>query len=119
MALRGILIANPKATTTSSQVRDIITRALAHEMSLNVITTEHKGHAKRLASTANVDLVITLGGDGTINEVVNGLLESRGPQIPMLAAIPGGSANVMARALGFPNDAIEATGIIFAYPHQP
>jgi diacylglycerol kinase family enzyme len=40
------------------------------------------------------------------------LLNSGRSDLPMLATIPGGSANVMARALGFPNDAIEATGMI-------
>ena len=112
MTLRGLLIANPHATSTSPQVRDIITRALSHELDLEVITTTHKGHAAELAAASEADLVITLGGDGTINEVVNGMMESGRAQLPMLAAIPGGSANVMARALGFPNDAIEAAGMI-------
>ena len=56
-----------------------------------------------LASESNgLDLLITLGGDGTINEAVNGMLNSPHTDLPMLAAIPGGSANVMARALGLP-----------------
>lgn len=108
----GLLIANPFATSTSGRVRDIITRALSHELDLEVVTTTHKGHAAELAATTTADLVITLGGDGTVNEVVNGMLESGRAQLPMLAAIPGGSANVMARALGFPNDPIEAAGMI-------
>lgn len=113
MKRRGLLIANPNATSTSPKMRDVITRALGHELDLTVITTTHRGHASELAGAADdVDLVITLGGDGTINEVVNGLLNAELTTMPMLAAIPGGSANVMARALGFPNDAIEATGMI-------
>ena len=113
MKPRGLLIANPKATSTSAGMRDVITRALGHEVDLEVVTTTHKGHAEMLASESNgLDLLITLGGDGTINEAVNGMLNSPHTDLPMLAAIPGGSANVMARALGFPNDAIEATGMI-------
>ena len=113
MKPRGLLIANPNATSTSRQIRDIITRALGHELDLDVVTTTHRGHASELAAAVtDVELIITLGGDGTINEVVNGLLGSGRDGLPMLAAIPGGSANVMARALGFPNDAIEATGMI-------
>ena len=112
MTLQGLLIANPHATSTSPQVRDIITRALSHELDLEVVTTTHKGHAAELAAASDADLVITLGGDGTVNEVVNGMMESARDDLPMLAAIPGGSANVMARALGFPNDAIEAAGMI-------
>lgn len=113
MKPRGLLIANPNATSTSPGMRDVITRALSHEIDLDVITTTHRGHAEELASApAGLDLIITLGGDGTINEVVNGLLNSGASDLPMLATIPGGSANVMARALGFPNEAIEATGMI-------
>jgi diacylglycerol kinase family enzyme len=113
MKPRGLLIANPAATSTSPRMRDIITGALSHEVDLESVTTTHRGHAAELAATTrDVDLLITLGGDGTINEVVNGLLNSGRTDLPMLAAIPGGSANVMARALGFPNDAIEATGMI-------
>jgi diacylglycerol kinase family enzyme len=113
MKPRGLLIANPNATSTSPRMRDIITGALSHELDLTVVTTTHRGHAAELATTAGgLDLLITLGGDGTINEVVNGLLNSGRDDLPMLATIPGGSANVMARALGFPNDAIEATGMI-------
>ncbi len=113
MKPRGLLVANPKATSTSPWVRDIITRALAHEVDLDVVTTTHRGHAEELAGQiTDIDLLVTLGGDGTINEVVNGLLNSGRADLPMLATIPGGSANVMARALGFPNDAIEAAGMI-------
>jgi diacylglycerol kinase family enzyme len=113
MLPRGLLIANPMATSTSSGVRDVITHALGLEVDLEVVTTTHRGHAEQLAGeTRGLDLLITLGGDGTINEAVNGMLNSGVPDPPMLATIPGGSANVMARALGFPNDAIEATGMI-------
>lgn len=113
MKQRGLLIANPNATSTSPGLRDVITRALGHEIDLDVITTTHRGHAQDLAGAAQeLDVLITLGGDGTINEAVNGLLNSGRGRLPMLATIPGGSANVLARALGFPNDALEATGMI-------
>ncbi len=113
MKPRGMLIANPNATSTTTRMRDVITRALGSELDLEVVTTTHRGHAEELAADSSaLDVLITLGGDGTINEAVNGMLDGPGVHHPMLAAIPGGAANVMARALGFPNDAIEATGMI-------
>ncbi|MER6014648.1 diacylglycerol/lipid kinase family protein [Streptomyces bluensis] len=115
--MRALLVVNPAATTTSARTRDVLIHALASEMKLDPVTTEYRGHARdlgRQAADEDVDLVITLGGDGTINEVVNGLLHE-GPdpdRLPRLAVVPGGSTNVFARALGLPNDAVEATGAL-------
>lgn len=96
----------------------MLIHALASEMKLEAVTTEYRGHARdlgrRAADSDDIDLVVALGGDGTVNEVVNGLLHN-GPDIdnlPSLAVVPGGSTNVFARALGLPNDAVEATGAI-------
>ncbi len=87
-------------------------------MKLEAITTEYRGHARDLgrqaAESKDIDLVVALGGDGTVNEVVNGLLHA-GPdldRLPGFAVVPGGSTNVFARALGLPNDAVEATGAL-------
>jgi diacylglycerol kinase family enzyme len=116
--MRALLVVNPAATTTSARTRDVLIHALASEMKLEVVTTEYRGHARDLgrqaAEGANVDMVVALGGDGTVNEVVNGLLHA-GPEperLPGLAVVPGGSTNVFARALGLPNDAVEATGAL-------
>ncbi len=96
----------------------MLIHALASEMKLEAVTTEYRGHARDLgreaADSGEIDLVVALGGDGTVNEVVNGLLHN-GPDLdvlPRLAVVPGGSTNVFARALGLPNDAVEATGAI-------
>ncbi|MFJ8229288.1 diacylglycerol/lipid kinase family protein [Streptomyces sp. NPDC094448] len=116
--MRALLVVNPAATTTSARTRDVLIHALASEMKLEAVTTEYRGHgrdlARRAADSGEIDLVVALGGDGTVNEVVNGLLHS-GPdpdRLPKLAVVPGGSTNVFARALGLPNDAVEATGAI-------
>ncbi|MER5464918.1 diacylglycerol kinase family protein [Streptomyces sp. NPDC002668] len=116
--MRALLVVNPAATTTSARTRDVLIHALASEMKLEAVTTEYRGHARdlgrRAADSDDIELVVALGGDGTVNEVVNGLLH-HGPDpdaLPRLAVVPGGSTNVFARALGLPNDAVEATGAI-------
>lgn len=117
-SMRALLVVNPVATTTSVRTREVITHALASDLKLDVVTTESRGHARELARLASengeTELVIGLGGDGTVNELVNGLLH-HGPEpdrLPRLAVVPGGSTNVFARALGLPNDAVEATGVL-------
>jgi diacylglycerol kinase family enzyme len=114
--MRALLVANPAATTTTRKVRDVLVRALSSELQVEVAETAHRGHGRELAAQAaaeGVDLVVTLGGDGTVNEAANGLLAAGpGPHVPMLAVVPGGSTNVFARALGRSRDPVEATGEI-------
>ena len=118
MDVRALLIVNPHATTTTKVRRDVIVHALASELDLEVVQTRYRGHASSVAAAAardGYDLVLTLGGDGTVNEAVNGLLEAHPPPgAPLLAALPGGNANVFARALGLPADPVDATGQILA-----
>jgi len=114
--MRAVLVANPAATTTTGRVRDVLVRALSSELAVDVAETTHRGHARELAAqarAAGVDVVVALGGDGTVNEVVDGLLAAGpGPDMPALAVVPGGSTNVFSRALGRSRDPVEATGEI-------
>ncbi|HEX5494886.1 MAG TPA: diacylglycerol kinase family protein [Mycobacteriales bacterium] len=114
--MRALLVVNPTATTTTAKGRDVLTRALASDLDVRVVETQNRGHAAALACHAardGFDLVVAQGGDGTVNEVVNGLLtDGPAPDLPALAVVPGGSTNVFARTLGIPNDPIEATGEI-------
>jgi len=111
--MRALLIVNPHATSTTERRRDLLAHALAGELSLKVARTESRGHAAHLAAAAadsGVDVVVVHGGDGTVNEVANGLMY-RGvrPDVPMLAVVPGGSTNVFARAMGVDPDPTVAT----------
>ena len=75
--MRALLVVNPKATTTSERSRDVLVRALRTEIDLHVEVTRRRGHGAELARQAvaqGLDVVVALGGDGTVNEVVNGLL---------------------------------------------
>ena len=112
----ALLIVNPHATATTELRRDVITHALASQMELEVAETRYRGHAATLARKAASDgfqLIVTLGGDGTVNEAVNGLLHGLKPGTdPAFAPVPGGNANVFTRALGLPADPVDATGRI-------
>ena len=97
-------------------VIDRAVRSLTGLVDLDVERTKYRGHARELAAAARGDLIIVLGGDGSINEVVNGVMgggagdagdQSNG-RPPLIAVIPGGGANVLARALGLPVDATAA-----------
>lgn len=114
--MRALVVVNPAATSTTAKMRDVLVRALASDLKLDVVETTHRGHGRELAAqaaTEGIDVVVSVGGDGTVNEVVNGLLEQGpSPHLPMLAVVPGGSTNVFSRALGRSRDPIEATAEI-------
>lgn len=111
--MRALLVVNTFATTTSPETKAVISSALENKLDLTVVSTEQKSHAVEIAKSAKSDgyeLVIGFGGDGTLNELANGLLSNGlDPAGPKLAGIPGGNANVFLRNLGYANDPIVAT----------
>jgi diacylglycerol kinase family enzyme len=126
--VRGLLIVNPQATTTTGNSADLAVRSLAGLVDLDVEHTRYRGHARELAAAARGELVIVLGGDGAINEAINGLMSQRrgtdgageteaetgSRGTPLLAVIPGGGGNVFAQGLGLPADTAAAIGRIRA-----
>jgi len=96
----------------------LVVRALGAELELDTRQTQYRGHAGTLAAASaaeGYDLVVTFSGDGTVNEVVNGLMQVPDPAVrPALAPIPGGGGNVFARTLGLPPDAGGAVQHILA-----
>jgi diacylglycerol kinase family enzyme len=111
-----LVVSNPTASATTVRQRDVLVQALSADVELEVAETRNRGHAAALACRAmreGADAVIALGGDGTVNEVVNGLLtDGVHDRVPALGVLPAGSTNVFARALGLPNDTIEATSVV-------
>jgi diacylglycerol kinase family enzyme len=114
--VRAVLIVNPNATSTTPAGRDLLAHALESRVDLTVAHTNHRHHATELARAATksgVDVVIVHGGDGTVNEVINGVLGEPGSpapgNTPAVGVVPGGSANVFARALGISPDPVVAT----------
>ncbi len=109
--MRLALVVNPVASAVTARTRVVIQKALAADHELKIFETSRRHHATRLAhqlQRGGVEVIIAFGGDGTVNEVANGLVHTG----TALAPIPGGSTNVFARAIGYPNDAVEATGLI-------
>ncbi len=114
--MRAMMIVNPTATKASPAAQELVTHALQSRLKLTIEHTTHRGHGGELAQAAaedGIDLIVVHGGDGTVSNVVNGLLGRPGTlptgHVPAVAILPGGSANVLARQLGIPPDPVAAT----------
>ena len=109
--LKIMMVVNPSASSVTPRTQVVIQKALSADHEVVLAETNRRGHAARLsqdAATKAMDMVVVLGGDGTLNEAANGLAGTK----TALAALPGGSTNVFARTLGLPDDAVEATSVL-------
>ena len=109
--MRILLIVNSAASSVTARRRVVIQKALSADHDVTLAETSRRGHATRLAQSAardHHDLVVVLGGDGTLNEAANGLAGSD----TALGVLPGGSTNVFARILGLPDDSVDAAGVL-------
>ena len=105
---RMLIIVNPYATTVSDRLKNLVVYALQSRYEVEAVDTEAAEHAieiGREARDGDYDIVVAFGGDGTLNEVANGLA---GTDVPV-SVLPGGSTNVVCRTLGIPNDVVDAT----------
>ena len=114
--MRALLVANTFATTTDDTIQAQVVKELTKHLDLTVVNTSARNDAIDIARTAQqqgFELVIGLGGDGTVNEIANGLLlDGPNPDGPLLAAIPGGNGNVFARNMGLSENPLDATAQI-------
>ena len=108
---RATLIYNPVAgrnpVRREAEIRDAAEVLRQAGFALEVRPTAGPGTARELAAKADregADAVIVCGGDGTINDVVNGLALGKCP----LAILPGGTANIAAKDLGLPHNPVAA-----------
>lgn len=104
---RMLVVVNPAATTVSEKLKSLVVYALQARYQVEAVETRDAGHATELAADAareDFDLVVAFGGDGTLNEVANGLAGTGVPVSPL----PGGSTNVVCQTLGIPLDLIDA-----------
>ena len=98
--MRALLIVNPVASRVTAAVEQTAIRELEEAVSVEVVRTTRHGEATQLSAAAaadDFDAVLVLGGDGTANEVLNGV----GDALP-IGLMPGGGTSVMPRNLGLP-----------------
>jgi diacylglycerol kinase family enzyme len=110
---RMLIIVNPYATTVSDRLKNLVVYALQGRYDVEAVSTQARDHATEIGLEAvdgGYDLVVAFGGDGTLNEVANGLA---GTGVPV-SVLPGGSTNVVCRTLGIPNDVVDATEHLLA-----
>lgn len=104
--MRASLVVNPFATRVSEERLAEVRAELERVVELDVLLTEHPGHATELVTDAcrgGVGAVVVFSGDGGFNEALNGL-ESDVP----IGFLPGGGTSVLSRALGLSADPVEA-----------
>ncbi len=108
-----LIIVNPYATTVSNRLKNLVVYALQGRYEVETVATEAQNHATEIGREVQdhgYDVVVAFGGDGTLNEVANGLA---GTDVPV-SMLPGGSTNVVCRTLGIPNDVVDATEHLLA-----
>src|SRR5207244_8884946 len=105
------LILNGKAAGNDAlQTAIARQRAIGHTIEVRV--TLEKGDARRfVAEAGEVDLLIAAGGDGTLNEVVHGLMDLSEVARPVLGVVPLGTANDFATGSGIPHDHEQALAL--------
>jgi diacylglycerol kinase family enzyme len=109
---RTALIVNPFASGVTEERLAAVERELRPDVELTVTLTEWPKHATELArGAAAADRIYVFGGDGLVNEVLNGLDESA-----VVGVLPGGHTNVVARALGVPLDPAAAAAALLSAP---
>src|SRR6266542_3678715 len=111
MSKKVQLILNGKAAGNDAlQTAVARQRAIGHTIEVRV--TSEKGDARRfVAETGEVDLLIAAGGDGTLNEVVHGLMDLSEVARPVLGVVPLGTANDFATGCGIPHDPEQALAL--------
>jgi YegS/Rv2252/BmrU family lipid kinase len=107
---RACVVINPHAGQNVTKIADLIAVLSAAGWRTDILIKEYGGHSMALAARAakaKYDLVIGYGGDGTVNQVLNGVMSTR-KHACIIGVIPGGTANVWAAEIGVPNDPVHA-----------
>ena len=101
------LIANPNASGVQGALIDQVAARLARAGEVEVRLTERPGQATDLARAPGADVVVAMGGDGTANEVANGI-----PPEVLMGVVPAGASSVFARQLRLPRQTLPAAAVL-------
>lgn len=111
--MRAQLIMNPEARRVTPAMKRVVRAALEARFKLDSVETQARDAAIVITEEAidvGCEWIIAFGGDGLVNEVVNGIVGTDAK----LAIIPGGTMNVLSRNLGIPTDPLEAVDRILS-----
>jgi YegS/Rv2252/BmrU family lipid kinase len=110
---RHLMIVNPQAKHGEGEKATVVIERLLAHVPHDTVETKSPGDAVELAASAKgYDVVVAVGGDGTVHEVLNGLMRHPAESRPVLAVLPTGSGNDTCRTLGVPFDLSEAALIV-------
>ena len=120
MARHILIILNPAAglgRRRAARLRRVVAALAEHGCDVVVRETRARGDAERLARTAEpgFDLIVAAGGDGTVNEIVNGVYPASRP----IAVLPLGTGNVLANEIGLPRRPADLARVIAQAPPLP
>src|SRR5579872_5342430 len=107
---KACLVINPKDGSNVAKLNAILAVLAAAGWETDIALKQYGGHSMELATSAakkGYDAVIAYGGDGTLNQVVNGAMNGKSHK-SMVGLIPGGTANVWANEVGVPVDPVKA-----------
>src|SRR5437764_1392726 len=107
---KACLVINPRAGQNLAKLSDVMAVLSAAGWKTDITIKEYGGHSMELATKGaeeGYDLVIAYGGDGTLSNVVNGVMNAKG-QHSIVGVIPGGTANVWASEVGIPIDPVKS-----------
>ena len=107
---RMLLIVNPEARHGETGPLVPVIEQLLQSAEFDLTLTAYMGHAAEIARDAQgYDVLVAVGGDGTVHEVLNGIMARPEGDRPVLGLIPTGSGNDTRRTVGVPEDIAEAT----------
>lgn len=116
---KHLIILNPSAAKGTAMGKKPEIEKLLQQSGIDytLIVSEKPGAPVTLAAEAcdqSYDVVVAAGGDGTVNEVINGLMAAKlaGKNIPSLGVIPAGRGNDFAASMGLPGDLAHAVAVL-------